>query len=162
MEVVAFLLPFVLLGGAVLFIAFWGGPGGAREAYLTRGSRLFQVAIVAIYIGFGLVVPGLVLANKDEQIGGVGALRSEPMTASEERGKVIFRQTCASCHSLAAVNAKGVTGPSLDEIGEATPERVVNAIKNGGTGQGLMPAGLLEGQDAEDVANYVSKVAGSN
>ncbi len=162
MEVVAFLLPFLLLGGAVLFIAFWGGPGGAREAYLTRGSRLFQVTIVAIYIGFGLVVPSLVLANKEEAAGGVGALRSEEMTASEERGKVIFRQTCASCHSLAAVNARGVTGPSLDEIGEVTPERVVNAIKNGGTGQGLMPAGLLEGQEAEDVANYISKVAGSN
>lgn len=162
MEVVAFLLPFLLLGGAVLFIAFWGGPGGAREAYLTRGSRLFQVTIVAIYIGFGLVVPSLVLANKEEAAGGVGALRSEEMTASEERGKELFSQSCASCHSLAAVNARGVTGPSLDEIGEVTPERVVNAIKNGGTGQGLMPAGLLEGQEAEDVANYISKVAGSN
>src|SRR6218665_568153 len=162
MEVVAFLLPFLLLGGAVLFIAFWGGPGGAREAYLTRGSRLFQVTIGPIYIGLRLVVRSLVLANKEESAGGVGALRSEDMTASEERGKVIFRQTCASCHSLAAVNARGVTGPSLDEIGEVTPERVVNAIKNGGTGQGLMPAGLLEGQEAEDVANYISKVAGSN
>jgi len=162
MEVVAFLLSFLLLGGAVLFVAFWGGPGGAREAYLTRGSRLFQVTMVAIYIGFGLVVPTLVLANKEEEAGGVGALRSEHMTASEERGKAIFSQTCASCHSLAAVNARGVTGPSLDQIGEVTPERIVNAIKNGGTGQGLMPAGLLEGQETQDVANYVSKVAGSN
>jgi cytochrome c551/c552 len=162
MEVVAFLLPFVLLGGLVLFVAFSGGPSEAREAYLTRGSRLFQVTIVAIYVGFGLVVPGLVLANKGEEAGGVGSLRSEPMTASEEEGKAIFRQSCASCHSLAAVNARGITGPSLDEIGEISPERVVNAIENGGTGQGLMPAGLLEGQEAEDVAEYVSKVAGSN
>lgn len=162
MEVVAFLLPFLLLGGAVLFVAFSGGPSEAREAYLTRGSRLFQVTIVAIYVGFGLVVPSLVLANKEEEAGGVGALRTEHMTASEERGKAIFRQTCASCHSLAAVNARGVTGPSLDEIGEVTPERIVNAIKNGGTGQGLMPAGLLDGQEAQDVANYVAKVAGSN
>ncbi|HYI81569.1 MAG TPA: cytochrome c [Thermoleophilaceae bacterium] len=162
MEAAAFLLSFLLLGGAVLFVAFWGGPGGAREAYLTRGSRLFQVSMVAIYIAFGLVVPALVLANKEEEAGGVGALRSEHMTASEERGKAIFSQTCASCHSLAAVNARGVTGPSLDQIGEVTPERIVNAIENGGTGQGLMPAGLLEGQEAEDVANYVSKVAGSN
>ena len=55
-----------------------------------------------------------------------------------------------------------MTGPSLDQIGEISPERVVNAIENGGTGQGLMPAGLLEGQEAQDVAEYVSKVAGSN
>jgi mono/diheme cytochrome c family protein len=162
MEAAAFLLSFLLLGVAVLFVAFWGGPGGAREAYLTRGSRLFQVSMVAIYIAFGLVVPALVLANKEEEAGGVGALRSAHMTASEERGKALFSQTCASCHSLAAVNARGVTGPSLDQIGEVTPERIVNAIKNGGTGQGLMPAGLLEGQEAQDVANYVSKVAGSN
>jgi cytochrome c553 len=162
MEVVAFLLPFVVLGGLVLFVAFWGGPGGAREAYLTRGNRAFQIAIVAIYICFGLALPTLVLANKGEEAGGVGALRSEHMTESEAIGKDLFMQTCSSCHSLAAVNARGVTGPSLDEIGEVTPERVVNAIKNGGTGQGLMPAGLLEGQDAQDVAEYVSKVAGSN
>ncbi len=162
MEVVAFLLPFVLLGSLVLFVAFSGGVSEAREAYLTRGSRFFQVAIVAIYVGFGLVVPGLVLANKGEEAGGVGALRSEDLTEGEQRGKDLFRQQCSSCHSLAAVNARGVTGPSLDGIGEVSEERVLNAIKNGGTGQGLMPAGLLEGQEAQDVAEYVAKVAGSN
>jgi mono/diheme cytochrome c family protein len=162
MEVLAFLIPFVVLGGAVLFIAFWGGPGGAREAYLTRGDRVFRVSIVVLYLAFGLAVPALVLANKGEDAGGVGSLRSEPMNAAEERGKQLFEHTCASCHSLAAVNARGITGPSLDQIGDVTPERIVNAIQNGGTGQGLMPAGLLEGQDAQDVAEYVAKVAGSN
>lgn len=162
MEAFAFLLAFVVLGSLVLFVAFSGGPSEAREAYLTRGGRLFRVSIVALYIAFGLVVPGLVLANKEEEAGGVGALRSQDMTASEERGKDLFSQTCASCHSLAAVNARGVTGPSLDQIGEVTPERIVNAIENGGTGQNLMPAGLLEGEEAQDVAEYVSKVAGSN
>jgi mono/diheme cytochrome c family protein len=160
MEAVAFLSAFVVLGSLVLFVAFSGGPSEAREAYLTRGNRLFRVSIVALYVAFGLVVPALVLANKEEDTGGVGALRSEPMTASEERGKNLFRQTCASCHSLAAVNARGVTGPSLDQIGEVTPERIVNAIENGGTGQNLMPANLLEGEEARDVAEYVSKVAG--
>jgi cytochrome c553 len=162
MEAFAFLLAFVVLGSLVLFVAFSGGPSEAREAYLTRGNRLFQVSIVVLYIAFGLVVPGLVLADKEEEAGGVGALRSQDMTASEQRGKDLFRQTCASCHSLAAVNARGVTGPSLDQIGEVSPERIVNAIENGGTGQNLMPAGLLEGEDARDVAEYVSKVAGAN
>jgi mono/diheme cytochrome c family protein len=37
---------------------------------------------------------------------------------------------------------------------------VLNAIENGGTGQGRMPAGLLQGEDAEDVAAYVASVAG--
>lgn len=162
MEVVAFVLPFVLLGGIVLFVAFSGGPGHAREAYLTRGSRLFRVTIVVLYIGLGLVVPGLVLANQGESAGGVGALQDEDLTASEQRGKNLFEQQCASCHTLGAVQARGVTGPNLDRIGEVTPERVLNAIENGGTGQGLMPAGLLDGEDAEDVAEYVSRVAGAN
>jgi cytochrome c553 len=162
MEVVAFILPFVLLGALVLFVAFSGGPGAAREAYLTRGSRLFQLSIVAIYVVFGLLVPGLVLANKGEEAGGVGALRSASLNESEERGKNLFQQQCASCHSLAAVNARGVTGPNLDRIGDVQPDRIVNAIQIGGTGQGRMPAKLLEGEEAQDVAEYVAKVAGSN
>lgn len=162
MEAAAFLLAFVVLGSLVLFVAFSGGPSEAREAYLTRGGRVFQGSILVLYLAFGLAVPALVLANKEEEAGGVGALRSVDMTASEERGKNLFIQTCASCHSLAAVNARGVTGPSLDQIGEVTPERIVNAIENGGTDRGLMPANLLEGRDARDVAEYVAKVAGSN
>ncbi|MEX1140831.1 MAG: cytochrome c [Thermoleophilaceae bacterium] len=162
MEVVAFILPFVLLGALVLFVAFSGGPGQAREAYLTRGSRLFQISMVAIYVGFVLVVPGLVLANRDEAAGSIGALRGQELTASEERGRQLFRERCASCHTLAAAGARGATGPNLDRIGEVTTERILNAIDNGGTGQGLMPADILEGQDAQDVADYVARVAGAN
>ena len=160
MEIVAFLVPFVLLGVAVVFIAFSGGPGAAREAYLTRGGRVFRIAIPLIYIVAGVVIPALILTNKGEAAGGVGALKSEELTAQTERGKDLFRQQCASCHTLAAVNARGVTGPNLDDIGEVTPKRILNAIKNGGTGQKRMPSGLLEGEEAQDVAKYVSEVAG--
>jgi mono/diheme cytochrome c family protein len=166
MEVVAFILPFALLGGLVLFIAFSGGPGAAREAYLTRGSRLFKVSMFFVYIAFGLAVPALVLADKGEEAGGVGSLRSEGLSEDESLGKDLFRQTCSSCHSLAAVNARGVTGPNLDEIGigddESGRNRVLNAIENGGSGQKRMPAGLLEGEEARQVADYVTKVAGEN
>lgn len=162
MEVVAFILPFVLLGVLVLFIASSGGPGQAREAYLTRGSRVFKVSMVVIYVGFGVVVPALVLANRGEAAGSVGGLRSVELTPSEERGKMLFREQCWSCHTLAAAGARGATGPNLDRIGEVTTERVLNAIENGGTGQGRMPASLLEGQDARDVAEYVARVAGVN
>ncbi len=160
MEIVAFLVPFVLLGVAVVFIAFSGGPGAAREAYLTRGGRVFRIAIPLIYIVAGVIIPVLILTNKEEAAGGVGALKSEALTAQTERGKDLFRQQCASCHTLAAVNARGVTGPNLDDIGEVTPDRILNAIKNGGTGQKRMPSALLEGEEAQDVAKYVSEVAG--
>lgn len=159
MEVLAFLIPFLLLGAAVLFIAFSGSPGAAREAYLTRGGRAFKVAIPVIYIVLGVVVPALILTNRDEAAGATGSLRDEPLTANEEQGKQLFLQSCASCHNLDAVNARGVTGPDLDEIGEITPDRIIGAIENGGTGQDRMPAGLIEGEEAEAVAAYVAEVA---
>ncbi len=159
MLTIAFLLPFVLLGGLVVFVAFSGGPGAAREAYLARGNRGFKILFPLLYFLLGLVVPALILAGREEAAGGTGALQNAKLTAREEQGKVLFKQQCSSCHSLAAVNARGVTGPNLDKIGEATPARIRDAIKNGGTGQGRMPAMLLEGEDAEAVAAYVAKVA---
>ena len=160
MEVVAFLAPFVLLGVGVIFVAFSGGPGRAREAYLTKGGRFFRFSMVLIYVGLGLAVPALVIANREPSEGGTRPVQHVEASSQLEDGKELFRQTCATCHTLAAANAHGVTGPNLDEIGEMTEERVLQAIKIGGTGQKRMPAGLLEGEDAEDVAAYVAAVAG--
>jgi cytochrome c553 len=159
-EVVGVLTPFVLIGIAVLFVAFSGGPGAAREAYLTRGGRAFRVAIPLIYLAFGVGVPALVIAGREEATGGTSKLERKHPSAKVEDGKQLFRETCASCHSLAAVNARGVTGPNLDKIGAVNKQRVLNAIRIGGTGQGRMPAGLLEGKDADDVATFVAAVAG--
>jgi mono/diheme cytochrome c family protein len=160
MEVWFILGPFVVLGLGALFIAFSGGPGAARDAYLSRGGRLFTFAIVLAYLVLGVAVPAAVIAGRGEAEGAVGSLRTEKISTSEENGKELFVESCKSCHNLDAVNARGVTGPDLDELGGVTKERVLNAIKNGGSGQDLMPARILRGQDAEDVAVYVSKVAG--
>ncbi len=160
MEALIVLVPFTLLGIAVIFIAFSGGPGRAREVYMTRGGRGFRLAMLGLYVLLGVGVPAAVIATRGEAEGGVGSLRTTSLSSSDERGKKLFRQTCASCHSLRAVNARGVTGPNLDQIGEVTRQRVLNAIRIGGTGQKRMPSGLLRGADAEHVASYVSKVAG--
>ena len=160
MDVLAILLPFLLLGTAVLFVAFSGGPGAAREAYLTRGGTLFRVVIPLIYLGLGVAVPAAVIASRGEAEGGVGRLRDESLSSEDMRGKDLFQQNCSSCHNLDAVNARGVTGPDLDELGQLDRRRVLNAIRTGGTGQGRMPAGLLDGPDAQAVAGYVAKVAG--
>jgi hypothetical protein len=160
MLIVAFLTPFVLLGAIVVFVAFSGGPGRAREAYLTRGNTLFKVLVPLAFLVLGFGVPGLVLANRGQAQGGVGSLRDAKLTTNEKLGKQLFRSRCSSCHSLAAVDARGITGPNLDRIGQVTQQRVRNAIRIGGTGDKRMPAGLLNGPDAEHVAQYVSKVAG--
>ena len=160
MEVLLVIVPFVVVGIGVLFVAFAGGGSAARELYLTRGGKAFAFIMVILYLGLGVAVPAAVIANREESEGGVGHLRTEDPTAQDELGKTLFVQSCKSCHNLDAVQATGVTGPDLDELGGLDRERVLNAIENGGTGQGLMPAGILQGEDAEAVAEYVSKVAG--
>src|SRR5215210_9081629 len=155
-----FLVPWVLLGLAAAFMAFSGGPGRARAAYLTGGRRWFTIGMILVYVGLGAVVPGLVIASHEEAAGGTGALVSTTPDKRLEHGKELFRENCASCHTLGAMQAKGVTGPNLDRLGTVDEQRVLNAIKNGGTGKGLMPAGILEGKNAKDVAAYVARVAG--
>ena len=160
MAAAALIIAFLILGAGVAFVAFSGGPGRAREAYLTGGSRFFKIVLPLIYLGIGIAVPAVVIANGHEGEGGTGNLGNVKPTKTEERGKQLFRETCASCHTLAAVNAHGVTGPNLDQIGQVTKQRVLNAIRIGGTGDKRMPAGLLSGKNAEAVAEYVARVAG--
>jgi cytochrome c553 len=160
MEIVLVIAPFVVGGIAVLFVAFAGGAGAAREMYLTRGGKVFTFSILVLYLALGVIVPAAVIASRGEAEGGVGALRDEQLTSADERGKDLFVQNCKSCHTLAAVQAEGVTGPNLDELGGLDRQRVVNAIERGGTGDGRMPADILQSEDAEAVAGWVSKVAG--
>ena len=160
MEVLIVLVPFALAGIAVIFIAFYGGPSAARDAYLTRGGRIFTLLMVLLYLVLGVAVPVAVITNREEAKGATGPLRSEKPTAKEELGKDLFIQNCKSCHTLAAVQAHGVTGPNLDQLAPLDKQRVLNAIKTGGTGTGRMPPGLLSGADADAVATYVANVAG--
>jgi cytochrome c553 len=162
MEFLIPLVPFVVAGVIVIFIAFWGGPSAAREAYLTRGRRGFTFVMVLLYLGLGVAIPAAVIAARGESVGGTGHLRSEEIAGNKtlDDGKQLFIQTCKSCHTLQAVDAHGVTGPDLDELGGLDKQRVLNAIKIGGTGDGRMPPQLLTGADADAVATYVSTVAG--
>ena len=73
-------------------------------------------------------------------------------------GKVVFKANCSSCHTLADASAKGTVGPNLDQVKPS--EAVVAAqVTNGG---GVMPAfkDTLSAQQIQDVAAYVSSVAG--
>lgn len=160
MAAIALIAFFVLTGAGVAFVAFSGGPSRAREAYLTRGRGLFKVVLPVLYIGIGIAVPAVVIANRHAAEGGVGRLTSVQPSSQVAKGKRLFRQTCASCHTLAAVNARGVTGPNLDQIGQVTKQRVLSAIRIGGTGDNRMPAGLLQSSNADAVAAFVASVAG--
>ena len=161
MATAGFIAIFVVIGAGVAFVAFSGGPGAAREAYLTGGRRGFKVAIPLIYVGLGVAVPAIVLASRGgETKGATEELAAQEVTGEEKQGKDLFRRNCASCHTLDAVGARGVTGPDLDNVGRMTEDRVVNAIRLGGTGQGRMPANIIQGEDARAVAKYLAGAAG--
>jgi mono/diheme cytochrome c family protein len=107
---------------------------------------------------FGVLLPLWAIGKE----GGEGA-SPERVAASDEDAKLLFQQNCGSCHTLARAGTDGIVGPDLDDLlGQGTPEanrtRVLNAVRNGI--EGRMPAGILQGQDAETVADFVSRVAG--
>lgn len=81
-------------------------------------------------------------------------------------GKQLFVQKCGSCHVLARADTKGVTGPDLDAafavaraegFGDGAIRGAVKSqILHPAIGS-VMPAKLVEGEDAQDVAAYVAQ-----
>ena len=123
-----------------------------------------------VYVGFGIVLPIVfLLGNRNNASAQVGGIK---LTAAEKRGRELFGQHCGLCHTLAAANAVGKVGPNLDVI-QPTAQLVLHTIMNGclqnppsGSqeaclGEGTMPADIVQGVDATDVAQFVAKVAGN-
>ena len=168
-----FVVFWVLLGLGVFFIAVRGGLGGARATLQsqTRGARnAAGWVFVVVYVGFGVVIPGLFLvgnhANANKQVGGI------KLSAAEKTGREIFGFRCGVCHTLAAANAIGKVGPNLDTL-KPSESLVSHTIQYGCLqdppsptaptnclGQGIMPALVVQGTQAQDVAKFVAKVAG--
>ena len=69
--------------------------------------------------------------------------------------KSLFSQTCGGCHMLSAAGTNGAVGPNLDTT-KFTLDQIKTQIANG---KGMMPGGLLQGEDADLVASYVAESA---
>ncbi len=127
--------------------------------------------------GAGLAAAALLAAGC-----GVGGVASGAQRPDTQNGQQLFTQKCAACHTLAAAGTNGTIGPNLDNAfavdrqqgyAESSIENVVlDQIRLGSgpiatyttnkkfTTQTPMPANLVTGQDAVDVAAYVASVAG--
>jgi cbb3-type cytochrome c oxidase subunit III len=101
-------------------------------------------------------------------------------SANAQNGKAIFQQKCAGCHALEAVGSTATIGPNLDDAfaqaradgykESAIANIVHDQIRYPGqyaTSQNdpnylkaNMPANLVRGSDAEDVAAFVAANAG--
>jgi mono/diheme cytochrome c family protein len=100
---------------------------------------------------------------------GCGTTNADP-----QRGRVLFKAKCGTCHTLAQAGTTGVQGPNLDEAFAAarangndsdTIEGVVKAQvdyprPDNGNASVSMPAEIVSGQDLDDVAAYVGEWAG--
>lgn len=163
----------VVLGLGVFFIAIRGGLAGARATVQSQSygaRRAASTIFFIIYVGFGIVIPLVFLiGNHDNANGQVGGNK---LTPAMKRGRELFGLHCGVCHTLAAANAVGKVGPDLDVI-KPSQSLVLHTINNGCLqnpppgnksesclGQGNMPANILQGQQAEDVAKFVAQVAG--
>jgi plastocyanin len=111
---------------------------------------------------------------------GVGGCNLADSGTNLVNGKEQFVAKCGSCHVLNRAGTSGVVGPNLDEafrrarsdgFGESTFEGLVAAQIAGPNRnpsydpktkkpQPLMPANIVKGDDAEDVAAYVASAAG--
>lgn len=132
---------------------------------LPRSRRRFAAARLGIAVSaiLGLMVITGCDASEDADL---------------DRGRALFQQNCGTCHALAQAGTSATVGPDLDAAFSAarasgmdsdTVEGVVQTQiahprYNDPGAQNydrvFMPADIVTGQDAEDVAAYVGSVAG--
>jgi mono/diheme cytochrome c family protein len=131
--------------------------------------------------GAGLAAAALLAAGC-----GTGGVASAGQAPDTQSGEQLFKQSCGSCHTLQAAGTVGTIGPNLDDAFAASRQEgfsdnsienvVLDQIRLGsgslatyttvkhGTGykpQTEMPANIVKGQDAVNVAAYVASVAGT-
>ncbi len=87
-------------------------------------------------------------------------------------GARLFHERCGGCHTLGAADSRGskptgqvaagerTNGPNFD-VRKETREDVLFAIRNGGFSGAIMPANIVVGKDADAVALFLERYAGS-
>ena len=126
-----------------------------------KRSTFVMFGLVVLLLGVG--VPAWAITHEGSE-----SASPQEVPASLQEGKDLFVTNCGACHTLAKAGTDGVIGPNLDELlappSSSAPDpatikpRVLAAI-NGGV-NGRMPKGVVSGQQADEVANFVANVAG--
>ena len=99
--------------------------------------------------------------------GGEGVDVGDDATAEVRDGAELFAERCGGCHTLKAAGTQGsgnrsqrAQGPNLGQRKESYDD-VIFAIANGGFSGAIMPQNIAVGKDAEDIAAFVAKYAGT-
>jgi mono/diheme cytochrome c family protein len=135
-------------------------------------KRTFIVFGLLILV-LAVVIPWLAFRSKGDAASG-----DQKVAADLKSGQSLFQTNCGTCHTLYAAGTDGNFAPNLDELLaptgppegsnaqqtiEATEGRVLNAIEHGvdsSTTPGRMPAGVINGEQAKEVAAFVAATAG--
>jgi mono/diheme cytochrome c family protein len=136
-------------------------------------SKRTFIVFGALVVVLAAVIPWLVFDGKGDAKNG-----AQEVPASLESGQELFQINCGNCHALYAAGTDGNYGPNLDELLSTTGEapsgenagdaikgvegRVLSAIENGVDGEapGRMPGGILNEEQAKEVAAFVAATAG--
>jgi mono/diheme cytochrome c family protein len=136
-------------------------------------SRRTFIAFGVLILVLAVLIPWLAFRSKGDADTG-----PQEVAASLEGGQSLFQTNCGTCHTLYSAGTDGNYGPNLDELLAATgpPEgegaaeeiktregQVLNAVENGvdsSTTTGRMPAGILNPEQAKEVARFVAATAG--
>ena len=130
-------------------------------------SKRARIGVAVVFSLTAVVVAGC---------GAVGRVTATDGSAAE--GKVLFKANCGSCHTLANAGTTGTVGPDLDDafgpdkeqgfhqqtIRDVVRGQIAYADSDPDTGTPQnptpgMPANILRGQQAKDVAIYVALCA---
>jgi cytochrome c551 len=102
---------------------------------------------------------------------GQGKIDVSDKPSALRHGATLFNQRCSGCHTLEAADARGsaeegvvgknerTDGPNFN-IRKENRDDVLFAIRNGGFSGAIMPANIVVGKDAADVALFVERYAG--
>ena len=93
--------------------------------------------------------------------------------SADRKGAELFYERCSGCHSLDAANAYGSKATGALQGGERTNgpnfnvrkvdrEDALFAIRNGGFSGAIMPANVVTGRQAEEVADFLDKYSGKS
>jgi mono/diheme cytochrome c family protein len=135
-------------------------------------SRKTFVSFAILVAVLAVLIPWLAFRSDGDAETG-----AQEVPAGLEAGQSLFQTNCGTCHTLYAAGTDGNYGPDLDVLLAPTgpPEeasaadykgiegRVLNAIEqgvDGSTTPGRMPGGILNQQQAKEVAEFVARTAG--
>lgn len=162
MAVLIFVLFWVLVALGLVFIGIRSGRrrGGDEESTGRAGRAYWFVGFGVVLVGFGAGLPIAATFGRASSSNSVTKADINQLTENQQTGRDLFHKYCSVCHSLVAANAVARVGPDLDKL-RPTKSLVLDALKKGrARGNGAMARDLVVGQDAQDVADFVSAAVG--